>query len=73
MLEINHVHLPRPHENAPVHMQAVFQLRCACWSLPHEVRWGGIRSQGVFRTTSGTNGVLLNSPRSTQLTQALGG
>lgn len=38
MLEINHVNLPRPHENAQVHMQVVIQLRCACCSLPHEVR-----------------------------------
>lgn len=43
MLEINHVNLPRPHENAQVHMRAVFQLRSACCSLPLEVRgerWG---------------------------------
>lgn len=69
MLEINNVNLPRPHENAQVHMQAVFQLRCACCSLPHEVRgerrMGCCTSQGVTRRTSGTNGVLLNnSPRS---------
>lgn len=43
MLEINCVNLPRPHENAQVHMQVVFQLRSGCCSLPHEVRgerWG---------------------------------
>jgi hypothetical protein len=45
MLEINYVNLPRPHENAQVHMQAVFQLRCDCCSLPHKVRgerWGAV-------------------------------
>lgn len=40
MLEINYVNLPRPHENAQVHMRAVFQLRSALLVIAARGTWG---------------------------------
>lgn len=74
MLEINYVNLPRPHENAQVHMRAVFQLRSALLVIAARGTWGEMggccTSQGVTRRTSGTNGVLLKNPKVAQLTLA---
>lgn len=67
MLEINHVNLPRPHENAQFHIcgrSFSFALPAVHCRTRYVGRDGVLYLTGCHPKTSGTNGVLLNNPRS---------
>lgn len=74
MLEINHVNLPAsPRECTSPHAGGLSASLCLLL-IAARGTWGEMggccTSQGVTPRTSGTNGVLLNNPKATQLTLA---